>query len=112
MEIQEITFGVSISAKERCQPIVAAFNKKYPAYHIKMKTYSYDDMSLRTELIAGKEPVLVDTMLVGFKDNADWWEPLDEVFRQMQMDGELIPQVIWIAERSTARYMAFSWTLP
>lgn len=91
VEIQEITFAVT---SNKYQSAVAAFNKKYPAYRIKMETYSYNDTSLQTELIAGKGPVLVDTFLVGFENNEDWWESLDEVFRQMKLDEELIPQVL------------------
>ncbi|MCM1192360.1 MAG: ABC transporter substrate-binding protein [Butyrivibrio sp.] len=92
VEIRDITFAVSSSQKY--QSAVAAFNKKYPAYRIRLKTYSLNDTNLQTELIAGKGPVLVDTALVNFENNAEWWEPLDEVFRQMKLDEELIPKVL------------------
>lgn len=94
VEIQEIIFGISQGASRKYQAAVAAFNKKYPAYCIKIKNYGYGDSSLLTQLAAGKGPVLVDTMLVDFKNNAEWWEPLDEVFRQTGMEEELIPKVV------------------
>lgn len=92
VEIQEITFAVSFS--EKYQAMVAAFNKKHPAYRIKMETYNYNDTGLRTKMIAGNGPVLVTAPLVGFENNAEWWEPLDEVFRQMKLDDELIARVL------------------
>lgn len=94
VEIQEITFAISSSQVQKYQAVVAAFNKKYPAYHIRMKNYSINDTGLLSELIAGKGPVLMDTLLVGFENNEEWWEPLDEVFRQMKLDEELIPQAL------------------
>ena len=94
VEIQEITFAVDSIQSQKYQAMVTAFNKKYPAYRIRLQTYSINDTSLLTELIAGKGPVLVDAQLVSFEDNAEWWEPLDEVFRQMKLDEELIPQVL------------------
>lgn len=92
VEIQEITFAVTFG--EKYQAVVAAFNKKYPAYRIRLQTYGVNDPSLLTELIAGKGPVLMDTSLMGFEDHAEWWEPLDAVFRQMKLDEELIPQAL------------------
>jgi len=94
VEIQEITFAVPINSGEKYRSAVVAFNKKYPSFRIQMKTYSMNDTSLLTELIAGKGPVLVDTALAGFENNAEYWEPLDEVFRQMKLDEELLPQVM------------------
>ena len=92
VEIQEITFAVASSQKY--QAVVAAFNKKYPAYRIRLQTYGTNDTRLLTELISGKGPVLVDTFLVGFENNTEWWEPLDEVFQQMKLDEELISQAL------------------
>lgn len=94
VEIQEITFGVYASDYDKYQSMVVAFNKQHPTYRINMKTYGYNDTSLQTELIAGKGPVLVDTAMVDFENSADWWEPLDEVLRQMISDEELIPKVL------------------
>lgn len=94
VEIQEITLGLSQGSGKKYQTIIAAFNKKYPKYHVKIKSYGYNDTSFLTELIAGKGPVLVDTSLAGFETNAAWWEPLDEVFGQSELEDELIPQVM------------------
>lgn len=94
VEIQEITFAVSATSNQKYQAVVAAFNKKYPAYRIKMQTGSINDSSLLTALIAGKGPVLIDTFLVGFENNVEWWEPLEDVFGQADLDEELIPQVV------------------
>ena len=94
VEIQEIIFGVSQGSSQKYKAVVAAFNKKYPAYRVQIKSYGYGDTSLLTQLSAGKGPVLVDTMLVNFENNAEWWEPLDEVFQQTGMEEELIPKVV------------------
>lgn len=93
VEIQEITFGVYGNGSQY-QAAVAAFNKRHPAYRVRINTYELYDTGLLTELAAGKGPVLVDTLLTGFENNAEWWEPLDEVFRQMKLDEELIPKVL------------------
>lgn len=94
VEIQEIIFGVSQSSSQKYRAAVAAFNRKYPAYRVQIKSYGYGDTSLLTQLSAGKGPVLVDSMLAGFESNAEWWEPLDEIWEQMQTEDELIPQVV------------------
>ncbi len=94
VEIQEIIFGVSQGSSKKYQAAVAAFNRKYPAYRVQIKSYDYGDTSLLTQLSAGKGPVLVDTMLAGFENNAEWWEPLDEIFRQTGMEEELISKVV------------------
>ena len=94
VEMLEITFAVSVGASQKYQAAVAAFNKMHPTYRIRLQDYGYSDTTLLTEMIAGKGPVLTDTLLVGFEDNAEWWQPLDELFRQMDLDEELIPQVV------------------
>lgn len=94
VEIREITIGLSQGSGRKYQAVAAAFHKKYPAYRVEIKSYGYNDTNLLTELIAGKGPVLVDTWLVGFETNEEWWEPLDEVFRQLDPEEELIPQVV------------------
>ena len=94
VEIREITFGAGPHASQKYQAVVAAFNKKYPAYRVQIENYGYGDTSLLTQLIAGKGPVLVDTFLADFEKNAEWWEPLDEVFLQMKLEDELIPKVL------------------
>lgn len=104
VEIQEITFAVASTQSQKYQAVVAAFSKKYPAYRIQLQTYGINDTSLLTEMIVGKGPVLVDTFLVGFEDNAEWWEPLDEVFRQMKLEEDLIPQVLDIGKINGTLY--------
>lgn len=94
VEILEITFAVSSSASPKYQAAVTAFNKMHPTYRIRLQDYGYSDTTLLTEMIAGKGPVLLDTFLVNFEDNAEWWEPLDEFFRQADLEEELIPQVV------------------
>ncbi len=94
VKIQEISFAVNSDSSRKYQAAVNMFNKKYPAYRIKMQTYVRNDPNLLTELTAGDGPVLVDTSLVGFEENAECWEPLDEGFRQMKLNEELLPQAL------------------
>lgn len=55
VEIQEITFAVSLYRSDKYQSAVAEFNKRYPACHIQVKTYDYSDSSLLTEMTAGRD---------------------------------------------------------
>lgn len=95
VEIQEITFGVYEKSSRNYQTVVSAFNKQHPACRIRIEVYDeIYDTGLLTELAAGKGPVLMDAMLVGFENNVKYWEPLDEILRQMKLDEELVPKAL------------------
>lgn len=94
VEVKNITLAVDSGNKDAYSMAVADFNRKYPAYHIDLTEYDYNDQKLLTEMTAGNGPVIIDTALVDFEDMTGYWEPLDEVFAQMGMTEELLPEVI------------------
>lgn len=93
VEIREITMAVSPYRMSVYQPLVVAFNKQYPGYHITLKS-DYEETALLTELIAGSGPVLLDTRLTGFEEQEKLWEPLDTVMEQAGILEELQPSVL------------------
>lgn len=94
VEVKNITLAVDSWNKSAYSMAVADFNRKYPAYHISLTEYDYNDQKLLTEMTAGNGPVIIDTALVDFEDMTEYWEPLDDVFDQMGMTEELLPEVI------------------
>ncbi|MCI9071208.1 MAG: carbohydrate ABC transporter substrate-binding protein [Lachnospiraceae bacterium] len=97
VEIRKIVFAVPSAMREVYYPTVVAFNKKYPAYHIELKT-DYDRTALLTELAAGRGPVLVDTMLTGFEGNQKLWTPLEGLFAGEAWEEALIPKAMELGE--------------
>ncbi len=93
VEICEITMAVSPMRMSSYQPLVVAFNKQYPGYHITLKS-DYEQTALLTELIAGNGPVLLDTRLTGFEEQEKLWEPLDTIMEQSGMMEELQTSVL------------------
>lgn len=93
VDIREITMAVSSEKMSLYQPIVTMFNRQYPSCHIELRS-DYDNTALLTELIAGKGPVLIDTTLTGFEEQAKLWEPLDTVMEQMGITEELQPSAL------------------
>lgn len=94
VEVKNINFAVSSWNKNAYSTAIMDFNRKYPAYHINLVEYGQDNQKLLTEMIAGKGPVILDTGLVNLDEITDYLEPLDEVFCQMELDEEILPQVI------------------
>lgn len=92
-EIMNINFAVSELAYNKYLPAVMEFNRSYPSYHIEL-VKDYEPMALRTELIAGKGPVIVDTRLTGFENLEDLWQPLDAVLASLGVRDQLIPKVM------------------
>jgi len=90
VEICELTLAVPFYQVSVYQPFVVEFNKRYPAYHMEIKS-DYDNTALLTELAAGKGPVLIDTQLTGFEEQEKLWEPLDTLIEQTDMAEELQP---------------------
>ncbi len=96
-EIQRIVFAVPPAMRNVYYPSVAEFNKRYPAYHIELKT-DYDKTALLTELTAGRGPVLVDTMLTGFESHKRLWMPLEGLFAGESWEDILIPRAMELGE--------------
>lgn len=88
VEVQYITLAVSPASMTVYQSVVTAFNRRYPACQIELKA-DYEESALMTELIAGKGPVLIDTLLTGFEEQKKLWQPLDEVMEQLGILEEL-----------------------
>lgn len=97
VEIQEIVFAVAPYMRDVYYSSVVEFNKKYPAYHIEMKT-DYDETALLTELIAGKGPVLIDTGITGFESHKKLWTPLEGLFAGGEWEDVLIPKAMELGE--------------
>ena len=96
-EVTEIELAVSANLKQVCQSSANEFNKRYPAYHVSVKD-DYDEKQLLTRLIAGDGPVLIDTSLTGFEGQEKLWMPLDNLFEQLGMDGNLVEKAMTLGE--------------
>lgn len=96
-EIREIVFAVPSYMKEIYNASVVEFNKKYPAYHIELKT-DYEETALLTELMSGTGPVLVDTRLTGFDEHRELWMPLQGLFAGEEWKNVLIPKAMELGE--------------
>lgn len=105
VEIQKIVFAVSPYKKDIFYPTVVEFNKKYPSYHIDLKT-DYDRTALLTELSAGKGPVLIDTSLTGFEGNRKLWTSLEGLFAGEKWEEALIPKAMEMGEIDGTLYGA------
>ena len=92
--VKTIEFAVSSSAFNKYQENVKEFNKEYPSLHIEMKKYGLNDSKLMTELIAGQGPQLLDSFLVGFEENAKYWEPMNDFYEKNNLRDVLIPQTM------------------
>lgn len=89
-EIKEITLAVAPENKITYEKAVAMFHKRYPGYHIELSEVS-DPVALRTQLMAGEGPVLIDTALTGFQDLVQYWQPLDTLYEQLGLEDEILP---------------------
>ncbi len=93
VDIIQVVVAVSSFRKSAMEPMAAAFNKRYPACHIELKS-DYDETALLTQLTAGDGPVLVDTGLTGFEELSRLWQPLDSVMEQLGITEELVASVM------------------
>ena len=84
--------------------IVAEFNKRYPACHIELTEYSYDDITLLTELTVGKGPVLMKNYYDVFQEYAQLWEPLDTVMEQLGIAEDVLPSVMDMGKIGGTQY--------
>ncbi len=105
VEICTVTLAVpSAGDMEDYRWIVAEFNKRYPACHIELTEYSYDDITLLTELAVGKGPVLMKNYYDVFQEYAQLWEPLDTVMEQLGIAEEMLPSVMDMGKIGGTQY--------
>lgn len=92
-EIQSIGFVCSPHAERKYRNLVTLFHKRYPAVHIDLIT-DMDETLLRTKIMTGEGPVLVDSSLVGFENLKKLWMPLDVYQGQIFGEDELIEPAV------------------
>lgn len=78
MQTVELALDMTAGADIYSEAIVE-YNKEHPDKKIVVKS-DYDPTALRTKLISGDGPVLVDSSLLSFAGNEDMWEPLDSLY--------------------------------
>lgn len=101
----EIAMGVNSYNVDAYQWVVAEFNKRYPACHIELVEYTYEDRTaLLTQLTAGKGPVLLEPSLVGFEEQEKLWEPLDTVMEQLGITQELLSNAMEMGKINETMY--------
>lgn len=105
VEIQKIVLAVRPYMRDVFYPAVVEFNKRYPSYHIDIKT-DYDSTALLTELSAGRGPVLIDTGFTGFEENQRLWTPLEGLFAGEEWEEALIPKAMEMGEIDGTLYGA------
>lgn len=91
VEITEI--GFATNRKNVFYSVVNEFNKRHPSCHIEIISCQ-DTTKLLSELISGQGPVLIDTALIGFEEQEQLWEPLDEMLRTTGLEKELSPKAL------------------
>ena len=96
-DVTELEFAVSSVRKQTYQIAADEFNKRFPTYHVSVKD-DYDEKQLLTKLIAGDGPVLIDSSLTGFEGQEKLWMPLDNLFVQLGLDGELMEEAMKLGE--------------
>lgn len=96
-EVTEVELVTSSSQKDIYQSAANEFNKRFPSYHVSVRD-DYDEKLLLTKLIAGDGPVLIDTYLTGFEEQKKLWMPLDNLFTQLGLDGELMEDAVKAGE--------------
>lgn len=102
-EVETCSITLAADIRFDYKPIVAEFNKRYPRWHIELKT-DYDRTALLTQLGAGNGPVLVDTFLVGFEELEKLWEPLDTAMEQLSLAEGLVPSVLELGKLHGVQY--------
>ncbi len=103
VEVVEIEMAVSEGMGDLYNKAIIEFNRKYPACHIEKKIVR-DRTLFQTELMSGKGPVLIDTLLTGFEEQEKLWEPLDDVMEELGVLDEVYPQVMEIGKIQNTLY--------
>lgn len=83
----DMTAGADIYSE-----VIVEYNKEHPDKKIVVKS-DYDPTALRTKLISGDGPVLVDSSLLSFAENEDMWEPLDSLYGEDEVAGNICEEV-------------------
>ncbi len=96
-DITEVELAVSAHMKQTYQSAANEFNKKFPAYHITVRD-DYDEKQLITKLTAREGPVLIDSSILGFEQYKKLWMPLGNLFVQLGIEKELIPNAMKLGE--------------
>ena len=103
VEIQQITLAVSPYRVERFRSAVTNFNKRYPSYHVELKS-DYDETRLLAELMSGDGPVLIDSCLTGFESRQKLWEPLDGMLEATGLKDELLGKALELGKINGVTY--------
>ncbi|MCQ2519358.1 MAG: ABC transporter substrate-binding protein [Lachnospiraceae bacterium] len=93
VEVKDITLVTTAYRAEKYRQAATIFNRLYPAYNIVIEE-DPEELPLLTKLIAGEGPVLIDSGLVGFEEHEDLWQPLGNIFDQLNLTDDLVPQTI------------------
>ncbi|MCM1118365.1 MAG: ABC transporter substrate-binding protein [bacterium] len=91
MQTVELALNMTAGADIYSEAIVE-YNKEHPDKKIVVKS-DYDPTTLRTKLISGDGPVLVDSSLLSFAGNEDMWEPLDSLYGEDEVAGNIREEV-------------------
>ena len=105
VEVRKITLAVPSYMDSFYRTVATQFNRRYPSCRVEIKS-TYDETALLTELIAGKGPVLIDTILIGFEEQKKLWQPLDEIFEQLGIAQELEPSALELGKIDGTLYAA------
>lgn len=89
----EIVLAVKSHRKDLYQAIANIYNKKDPHRLVVVKTDYYKSRLLE-EFDAGKGPVLVDTLLCGYEEQKQRWEPLDDLLAREDFKGVFFDNIL------------------
>lgn len=92
-QIQTVEMALDMTAgADIYSEAIVEYNKGHPDKKIVVKS-DYDPTALRTKLISGDGPVLVDSSLLSFAGNEDMWEPLDSLYGEDEVAGNISEEV-------------------
>ncbi len=87
-EVHMTELAVTPSGAQGYGEMVAEFNRRHPDRQIIIRD-DYEPDVLRTMILAGDGPALVDSELMPFRDCTDYWEPLNEIYDEYGLMEEL-----------------------
>lgn len=92
-QIQTVEMALDMTAgADIYSEAIVEYNKEHPDKKIVVES-DYDSTALRTKLISGDGPVLVDSSLLSFAGNEDMWEPLDSLYSEDEVAGNISEEV-------------------
>lgn len=92
-QIQTVEMALDMTAgADIYSEAIVEYNKEHPDKKIVVKS-DYDPTALRTKLISGDGPVLVDSSLLSFAGNEDMWESLDSLYGEDGVAGNISEEV-------------------